>query len=301
MDQLECMKSFVRTVETGSFSAVAREMNTTQPTISKQIAALEEYLDVQLLTRSTRSVNPTEAGNQFYQHCQRVLETVAEAEASVGQRQHPSGLLRISCPVAFGQYQIVPHLPQFYQRFPNIKIDLMMADQFVDLVEEGIDLAIRIGTNPDNTLISHRIGMTRRVTIGTVAYFATRGEPQTPADLANHNCIVYTRLSTGNEWHFAGSQGLIKVNVGGNFQTNSSAAVRQAVLSDLGIAVAPVWLFGDLLNQAKLRVVLNDYQPPPLPIDAVYRRSRFVSAKVRCWINFLSDQFKPDPWVSADQ
>jgi DNA-binding transcriptional LysR family regulator len=144
-DLIACIKSFVRTVETGSFSAVAREMGTTQPTISKQIAALEDYLDVQLLVRSTRRVSLTDEGMRFYERCQFVLEALSEAESSVGKRRNPSGLLRLNCSVAFGQMQVLPRLKRFLDRYGDIKVDLTMSDHFVDLVGEGIDLAIRIG------------------------------------------------------------------------------------------------------------------------------------------------------------
>lgn len=297
MDRLDCMKSFMRAVETGSFSAVARELETTQPTISKQIAALEEYLDVQLLIRSTRALNLTDAGTRFYEYCQQVLEVFAEAEASVGRREQPSGLLRLSCPVSFGQLQIMPRLKTFLDRYPEIKVDVMMTDQFVDLVEEGVDLAIRIGEVQDPALITRRIGTTRRVTIGSQSYFEQAGEPQVPDDLTHHNCIVYTRLATGNEWHFQSATGLAKIKVSGNCQANNSVAVREAVLSGLGIAVSPIWLFGDQVDRG-LKTVLQAYQPTPLPIHAVYRRGRFQSAKVRCLIDFLADEFKLDPWVS---
>jgi DNA-binding transcriptional LysR family regulator len=298
MDRIDCIKSFVRVVETGSFSAVARELQTTQPTISKQIAALEEYLGVQLLMRSTRSLNLTDEGTHFYEHCQQVLEVLAEAEASVGRRQTPSGLLRVSCPVAFGQFQIVPRLKLFLDRYPDIKIDLIMSDRFSDLIEEGVDLAIRIGNIQDNSLITRRIGVTRRITVGALSYFQQAREPEVPEDLTHHNCIVYTQLSTVNEWHFQGRQGDVKVAVSGNFQANNSTAVREAVLSGLGIAVSPIWLFGDILPQGTLKVVLQDYQPTPLPIYAVFRRGRFRPAKVRCFIDFLADELRLDPWVS---
>lgn len=298
MDRIECMTSFVRVVEAGSFSAVARELDTTQPTISKQIAGLEDYLDVQLLTRSTRTLSLTDAGSRFYEYCQQVLEAFAEAEASVGKRQQPSGLLRLSCPVSFGQMQIMPRMKVFLDRYPDIKVNLTMTDQFVDLVEEGVDLAIRIGEVQDNSLITCRIGTTKRVAIGATSYFEQAGEPQVPSDLTRHNCIVYTRLATGNEWHFQSASELVKVKVNGNFQANNSIAVREAVLAGLGIAVSPVWLFGDQIDRGDLKIVLKAYQPIPLPIHAVYRRGRFQSAKVRCLIDFLADEFKLDPWVS---
>ncbi|MCC3506357.1 MAG: substrate binding domain-containing protein [Microcoleus sp. PH2017_19_SFW_U_A] len=167
----------------------------------------------------------------------------------------------------------------------------------MDIVENGLDLLIRIGNHLDSSLISHRIGTTRRVTVATTGYFEQAGEPQTPDDLVDHDCILYTPLATGNEWHFLGTDGTIKVRVGGRFQTNSSVAIRSAVLSGLGIAVAPVWMFGDEIYRGDLKVVLQDYQPTPLPIHAVYRRSRFYPAKISSFIDFLAEEFKLDPWV----
>jgi DNA-binding transcriptional LysR family regulator len=299
MDRLDCIQSFVRVVETGSFSAVARELNTTQPTISKQIAALEDYLDVQLLTRSTRKLQLTQEGERFFEHCQAVLDAAAVAEASVGQRQKPAGTLRVSCPVAFGQHQLMPYVGNFLDRYPDIKLDLTLSDRFTDLVEDGIDLAIRIGQVNDPSLITHRLGVTRRVTVGATTYFRKHPKPQTPEELVNHNCIVYTRLATGNEWHFQQpTGGTVQVTVNGNLQVDNSTAIREAVLSGLGIAVCPVWLFGDLLQSDSLSTVLKDYQPLPLPIQAVYRRGRFIPAKVRCFIEYLTTEFKLNPWVS---
>jgi DNA-binding transcriptional LysR family regulator len=299
MDRLECIHSFVRVVETGSFSAVARELNTTQPTISKQIASLEEYLDVQLLSRSTRKLQLTQEGEQFLEHCQRLLDMVAEAEASVGQRQHPIGTLRVSCPVAFGQHQVMPYVKGFLDRYPDIKLDLMLSDRFVDFVEDNIDLAIRIGQVDDPNLITHRLGMTRRVTIAGIEYFRDRPEPRTPEDLVDHNCIVFTRLATGNVWHFQSPKtGKIQVTVNGNLQVDNSPAIREAVLAGLGIAVCPVWLFGELMQSDRLKVILKDYQPTSLPIHAIYRRGRFIPAKVRCFLDYFTHKFKLNPWVS---
>ncbi|AIE74291.1 LysR family transcriptional regulator [Synechocystis sp. CS-94] len=292
------MQSFVRAIEMNSFSAVAREQHTTQPTISKQIAALEKYLGVQLITRSTTSLNLTEEGKQYYQYCQQILETVAEAEASVVGKEKVTGILRLGCPVLFGEMQIVPRLKIFITRYPQVKIDLMMVDHFVDMVQEGLDLSIRIGGLQDNALIGDRLGITRRVTVASTGYFEKSGAPKTPEELINHNCIVYTSLSTINEWHFHGKNGVIRINVEGGFQTNSSVAVRAAVLSGLGIAIAPIWMFGEDIYRGDLKVVLQDYQPVPFPIYAVYRRSRFYPAKVHCFIDFLREEFKLDPWVS---
>ncbi len=290
LDRITCMKSFVRTVETGSFSAVARELNTTQPTISKQIAALEEYLDVQLLVRSTRKVSLTDEGERFYEHCQHVLAALSEAESSVGSRHQPSGVLRVNCSVAFGQIQLVPRLKRFLDRYPDIKVDLTMSDYFIDLVGEGIDLAIRIGNFQDQTLLSQAIGTARFVAVGAVQYLEKFTEPQVPADLVQHNCIVYTRQSTGNEWHFRGTT----VTVRGNLQVNNSTGLREAVLAGIGIGTSPIWAFSNGIENKSLKVILEAYEPEPLPIQVVYRRGRFQPAKVKCFIDFLMDEFKHD-------
>ncbi|MBL1208619.1 LysR family transcriptional regulator [Geminocystis sp. GBBB08] len=297
MDRLACMQSFVRAVELNSFSAVAREQQTTQPTISKQIVALEKYLGVQLLIRSTTNLCLTEEGKIYYQYCQQILETVTEAEANLRGKEEAKGTLRIGCSVLFGQMQIVPRLNTFIKYYPDLKINLVMADHFVNMVEQGLDVLIRIGDRQDNSLISHHIGTTHRITIATKDYFDQAGEPQTPEDLVNHHCIVYSNLATGNEWHFQGKDGLIKVQVAGYFQTDSSIAIRSAILSGLGIAVAPVWMFGDKIYENDLQIVLQDYPPTSFPINAVYRRSRFYPAKINCFINFLKSEFKLDPWV----
>jgi DNA-binding transcriptional LysR family regulator len=154
MDRIACMQSFVRAIEMNSFSAAAREQKTTQPTISKQIAALEKYLGVQLLTRSTTNLSLTEEGKKYYQYCQQILETVAEAEASLTEKERATGILRLGCPVLFGEMQIVPRLKAFMKRYPDVKIDLMMADHFVDIVEDGLDLLIRIGNHLDSSFAS---------------------------------------------------------------------------------------------------------------------------------------------------
>jgi len=306
MDRLASIKSFVRTVETGSFSAVARELQTTQPTISKQIAALEDYLDVQLLTRSTRKLKLTEAGQQFYSHCQAILDTVDAAEASVGKRQQPSGLLRINCPVTFGQRVIVPRLKRFLAQYPQIELDLMLSDRIINLVEEGVDLAIRIGNHSDSALISQPIGTTRISTMAAASYLQDYGEPQSPQDLTDHNCIIYTQLAKPNEWHYqsktnasdSNSSCIIKVN--GNLRVDSSVAICQAVLSGLGIALAPTWLCCHDISQGEVKLLFPDYKPNLLPIYAVYRRGRFQPAKIACFVKYLAEEFQHDPWLADE-
>jgi DNA-binding transcriptional LysR family regulator len=292
MDLLSGMRLFARVVETGGFSTVARESRTSQPTISRTIAALEAHLGVRLLNRSSRAVTLTDDGRQFYQRARAALEAVAEAEGSVGSRRgKPSGLLRLGTPVAFGRLHVVPLIPKFLERHPNVNVELVMNDGFVDLVGEGLDLAVRVGNLEDPSLIARPIGVTRRVTVAARSYLDQRGIPSTPADLAQHDCVVYTRLSTGQRWHFEGSEGPAQVDVRGRFSADNSEAVREAVIGGAGIAVLPVWLFKDEIDRGLVQLILEQFEPTPLPIHAVYPSRRLLSAKVRAVIDFLAAEF----------
>lgn len=297
MDRIDSIKSFVRAVETGSFSAVARDLGTTQPAVSKQIAALEAYLDTQLIIRSTRKLTLTEAGDRFYTQAQNVLAALAEAESSVGQRQQPSGVLRVSCPVSFGQLQVMPRMKQFLERYPKIQLKLSMSDHFVNLVETGVDLAIRIGHVPESNLKVQQLGGARRVVVASTTYLESRTEPQTPKDLMQHNCLIYQ--PSGSVWHFQTSTGKpVSVEVSGNFQVDNSMAIRIAVLQDMGIAFVPVWLLGDLMHSPDVSILLSNFQAQSLPIQAVCRQGKFVSAKVRCFIDYLGQEFERDSLVA---
>lgn len=300
MDLLDAMRSFVRVVETGSFSAVARELNATQPTVSKQVAWLEKRLGTRLLQRTTRSLSLTEEGRTFAARALAALEAIDEAEAAVGpRRQKPGGHVRIACPVAFGRLHVAPRLRRFLDRFPDLSLELVMSDGVANLVEQGLDVAIRVGQLADTTLVARRIGTTRRVTVGAPAYFRRHGEPQTPKDLADHDCIVYTALATGNEWHFEGKDGPVKVRVSGRVSANNSEAVREGVLSGCGIAVLPTWLFRTELVDGTVRIVLQDFEPVALPVHAVYPSRRFVPAKVHAVVEFFAEEFRRDPSLSA--
>jgi DNA-binding transcriptional LysR family regulator len=293
------MRTYVRVVEAGSFTAVANEQNTTQPTVSRQIAALEEHLGTRLLTRTTRALTLTEDGRVFYEQAVRALEVLAEAEASVGGRRGtPSGLLRLSTPVVFGRLHVVPRLPAFLARYRDVSIDLVMSDTFTDLVEHGIDVAIRVGEITDPGLVAKRIGLVRRITVASPDYLETRKPPRTPADLVDHECIVYTRLATGNRWMFESDTGSISVEVKGRYRADNSEAVRGGVLGGLGIAVIPEFAFSREIEAGEVRVLLRDFEPKRLPMHAVYPSRRFLSLKVRSIIDHLAAEFALDPRLS---
>jgi DNA-binding transcriptional LysR family regulator len=247
---------------------------------------------VRLLNRSSRAVTLTDDGRQFYERARGALEAVAEAESSVGRRRgEPSGLLRLGTPVAFGRLHVAPRMQRFLDHHLEVQVELVMNDAFVDLISEGLDLAIRVGDLADPSLIARRIGTTRRVTVAAAAYLDRRGIPSEPADLVRHDCVVYTRLATGNRWHFDSSNGALQVDVSGRFRTDNSEAVREAVICGAGIAVVPVWLFTDEIERGLVRIVLEQFEPTRLPIHAVYPSRRLLATKVRAMIDFLAVEF----------
>jgi DNA-binding transcriptional LysR family regulator len=301
-DLLTWYRSFCRVVETGSFSAVATESATTQPTISRHVAALEQHLDTLLLLRSTRALTPTDDGLLFYQQARAVLAAVDSAESTVGRRRtEPSGRLRLACPVVFGRMHLVARASRFLERYPKLDIDLCMREEFADLVEEGIDLAIRIGEIDEPGLVARLIGTTRRITVASSEYFAANGVPTHPSQLSEHQCVLFTRISGGEFWNFIGPEGAVSVPVSGRLRSNSSEAVREATLGGLGIAVLPTWHFPGGVVPAGLQQILADYEPLPLPIHAVYSSRRHLSLKVRAMIDFLAEEFSEHPTLAPQR
>jgi DNA-binding transcriptional LysR family regulator len=300
-DLLALFKTFVRTVEVGSFTAVARETNASQPTVSRQIALLEDHLGCLLFQRTTRALALTDDGRVLYEHARRTLEAAVEAESAVGRRKgKPSGTLRLACAGVFGRLHVIPRLPRFLARYPDIAIDLTMSDGFSDLVEEGLDLAIRVGMIADTSLIARRIGLSRRVVVSTPEYLARHGEPAQPSDLADHDCVVYGRLATGANWSFTGPTGPLSVPVRGRFHVNNTEGVRSAVLTGLGIGYVPIWHFVEReIESGRLIVLLKAFEPAPLPISAVYPSRRFLAPKVRAMIDYLAVEFDLDPYLSS--
>jgi DNA-binding transcriptional LysR family regulator len=297
MDRLRLLETFVRVVESGSFSAVAREERTTQSAISKQVQALEAQLGTRLLARSTRRQSLTEAGQLYFERCRQVLDTLEEARIEVHRtEQEISGSLRVAAPVAFGRLHLVPRLPALYARHPRLRVELQLDDSFVDLVSAGIDVAFRVGELKDSGLVARRIGTAHRATLAAPAYLERHGEPLHPDELQRHNCLVYTGLVKLNEWDFedAGGRGL-SVRVGGNFESNSSEAIRQATLEGIGISYGLRWSFAPELRAGLVRPVLADFRPTPLPLHAVFQPTRRPSLKINCFVGFFAESFARDP------
>jgi LysR family transcriptional regulator, regulator for bpeEF and oprC len=287
VDRFALMTSFARAVETGSFSAVARELGTTQPNISRHIASLEHHLGTRLLHRSTRKLTPTPEGERYYADARRVLDAIAEAESNVRGQEIPSGVLRVACPTLLGRTYLLPRVKAFLNRYPRVELDLQIGDRFIDLIEEGVDVAIRIGALKDSALKARRIGTGERVCVATPEYIARYGAPKVPADLKKHDCILYTLLSSGNVWSFKD----LDVAVHGRFRVNTPDGIRTATLDGLGIAYSPVWLFKDALLDGRVQLLLEDYPGPPTPIQMIYPERRLLSQRAKVFMDFVAAEF----------
>lgn len=299
MDRLDAIGLFVRVVDNGSFSAVARTLGVGQPAVSKQIAALEAYLGAQLLQRTSRSLTLTEAGRDFYESAVRLVGDIEAAESRVGRgRIAPSGLVRATVAPVFGRLYVVPRLHEFFARYPEVAVELVVVDRLINLVEEGIDVAIHNGELSDSSLIATRIAQTQVITVATPAYLAAHGEPATPAELERHSCVIYAPQGAPRVWGFAGRFGAITHNPKGAFRSNDAEQIRAAVLADLGLAHTPSWLFDSELASGAVRPVLTDFEPAPLSISAVRPGGRFLATKVRVFIDFLAEIFAAQPGLA---
>jgi DNA-binding transcriptional LysR family regulator len=297
---LEHIRTFVRAAETGSFTAVAEEQGQSQPTVSRQIAALEDHLGVRLMQRTTRALTLTDEGRSYLAHARGLLDAVEEAALAVRPDATVRGVLRIAAPLAFARLHLMPRMAAFLAAHPDLRTDWVLGDRPVDLVEEGVDLAIRIGRVTDQGLIARRIGLMRRVTVARPDYFARAGRPAHPRDLVEHDCIVYTGLATVDEWQFVDPSGSpLAVRVSGRVRVSASEGMRSALLEGLGIAVCPTWLFTDEIETGVVERVLHDYEPAALPIQAVYPSRRLVPPRVRAFVDFLAAAFRADPRLAG--
>ncbi len=298
MDRLAAMTAFARVAETRSFSDAARRLGTSKSVVSRQIMALEADLGARLFHRTTRSMTLTEAGEGYYERVSRILTDVDEANLSVTRLQAaPRGRLRINAPMSFGVRHLAPSLPDFLALHPEVEIDMTMNDRFVDLVDEGYDMAVRIGRLTDSTLVARKLAPLRRTICGSPAYLAARGIPQTPADLATHECLSYSNMTQSDEWSFVDANGKpLSVEVKGRLRTNNGDALRIAALRGLGLVAQPSFIVGADLQAGTLVGVLTNYTAQDGVVYAVYPHSRHLSPKVRAFTDFLAERFGPRPY-----
>lgn len=288
MDRLSAMEMLVRVVETGSFSAASRQLKVGQPSVSKAIAQLEDHLGVRLLLRSTKGLTPTEAGQLFYERAKRTIAEADEAEfAARGAGAGLTGRLRVSMTITFARLHVIPRLEAFLEQHPGIEIDLVMDDSNVHLVEEGIDLAIRMGSLADSTFTGRKIGQSRRVVLATPDYLARHGRPETPSELAEHQVFIIANRGDPPMCRFRRKGDEIAISVGGRVRVNTGEGVRSAILAGLGLGVGSEWLFSPEMRSGELIEVIDDWELAPMDIWSVFATGRKVGAKARAFSDFV--------------
>ena len=293
MDRLAAMEAFVRVVETGSFSAAARLLNVGQPAVSKTVAQLEDHLGVRLLVRSTRGLSPTEAGQNFYDRAKRALEEADEAElAARGAGASLTGRLRISAAPTFARLHVVPHLPKFLTTHPNLTMDVVLDDRLIDLVEEGIDVALRVGSLNDSSLTARKLASCSRHVLATPAYLARAGVPMTPADLSEHQAVIYAGGGGGESWSFRQGATEVSVKVSGSLRISAAEGLRAAVLAGMGLTISSAWIFSPELASGAVRAVLTDWSLLPVDLWAVYPTGRMPTTKARAFAAFVEAEMR---------
>lgn len=302
MDSLSDIAVFVHVVRSGSFTAAADKLGLSKSVVSKYVTRLEDRLGARLLNRTTRRLSLTEAGQVFFSRSQHALGEIEEAEAEISKIQgEPRGELRLNSPMSFGVLHIAPLLPAFQARYPEVTVDMVLDDRTANLVEEGYDLAIRIGDLPDSSLVARRLGACRHVVCATPEYFARHGVPQSPADLSDHPALTYRYQDSPSEWSFIASDGsFIQVPINSRLQMNNSLALREALLNGAGVTLTPTFVVGRDIRAGKLKAVLLDYRLIELSIYAVYPQRKHLSPKVRAFIDFLAEQIEDPPHWEPD-
>lgn len=300
MDHFTGILTFTKVVETKTFTAAAERLGISQAQVSKEISRLESMLGARLLNRTTRRLSLTEVGSVFYNYCARIEEEIYAAKAAVASHHvDVKGIIRVSAPVAFGIKHVSPAIGTLMQSHPNLQVDLVLDDRRVNLAEEGFDVAIRITKNPDPNLVARPIAPVRWVTCASPAYLKKNGTPSCPDELIPHNCLVYPQIMPSNPWSFQKDGLVAEIKVSGHLTVNNGEALCSAALDSLGIITLPTFLTGEHLKTGRLKQILPDYSIPSSTAYAVYLPNRYLSPKVRAFINFFIERFNPDPYWDA--
>ncbi|MDM4769959.1 LysR family transcriptional regulator [Solimonas sp. SE-A11] len=290
MDRWQAMRIFVKVAETESFAEAARHLHMSAPAITRAVAALEELIGARLFVRTTRSVKPTDAGSRYFEDCRRILSDIAEAEASAaGSYAKPSGTLAVTAPMLFGQIHVLPVVMEYIDAHPGVTARTFFVDRPVNMIEEGIDVAVRIGHLADSGFTAVQVGSVRRVICGAPEYFARHGIPRTPADLRDHRIAASTSAWSSPEWRFAQDQ---RVTVHPALQTNSNEAAITAATAGWGLTRVLHYQIGPALLEGRLQIVLGDYEEPALPVHVLYPEGRHASAKVRAFVELAVSRLR---------
>ncbi|MGB3613799.1 MAG: LysR family transcriptional regulator [Elainellaceae cyanobacterium] len=298
MDKFDSLRAFTQVVESGGFAAAARKMGLSRSQVNKLVINLEDQLGVQLLHRTTRQVTPTDAGSAFYGTCITILSDLADAEQAVMQQHsQPQGTLKVNAPLSFGIQHLAPALGEFLQQYPQVQVELVLSDRFIDPIEEGFDITLRISAPPAAArLVVQQVAPAQRVLCASPGYLATHSAIAHPQDLAHQSCLHYGHLPSRHTWHLTGPDGDHTVSVSGALCSNNGDVLRAIALQGVGIALLPSFLVHDDLRQNKLQVVLPGYAPSPLGIYVLYPVNRYLSAKIQRFSDFLVARFGDVAW-----
>jgi DNA-binding transcriptional LysR family regulator len=296
LDRWYAMKVFVRVVESGSFVKAADKLDLSTTATSRLIAELEAHLGTRLLQRTTRRLHLTESGQRFFERSRELLTGLEEAEAEAAEgTERPSGVLRVTIPASFGTLHLARLLPIYQERYPEVVLEVLAIDRIVDLVNDGFDLAIRLATEHDPGYVARKLATIRLAACASKAYLARHGTPREPLELTQHNCLTHAFGGYTDKWTFKGPQGLLTVQVRGNFRTNNGELLRAAALAGEGIILEPTFLIGNDLAKGDLVPLLQDWEIPHATAMALYPSRRFVSAKVRTFVEFMREAFASEP------
>jgi len=296
------MRLFVEVASRGSFTAAAEKTGLSRAQLSKSVMQLESFLGARLLNRTTRKISLTETGQIYFERCVSILQEVEEADSVAREMtDNPSGNLLLAAPTSFGVLHLQDLIPQYLKKYPNVQISLSLNDRFVDVIAEGFDLVIRIAQLADSSLISRRIAPCKRVFCASPDYLNNFGTPKVPQDLAIHRCLIYSNELKPDNWELHGPEGIESVRTNGPFCSDNGDLLRSAAVAGLGVTLLPTFIVGADLMAGRLRQVLSEYCPPEIAIYAVFPSRKYLSIKVRSFIEFLKDNFNDKPaWDNYD-
>ena len=293
MDRLAAMSVFVAVVEAGSFSGAARHLRMPVPTVSRKVSELEAQLAARLLTRSTRQLALTEAGTAYLAACKRILEDVTAAERGAsGEYQAPRGELAITAPIVFGRLHVVPIVAEFLQLYPEVNVQLTLVDRSLHLLDEHLDLAVRVGELPDSTLIATRVGLLRKVVCASPDYLAKHGTPRTPPELANHECVSFSGLTGPEGWSFGTGRDEKPIRIRSRLAVNTAEAALDAAIAGVGLTRVLSYQAAAAAKAGTLVIVLRKYEPAPLPVSLVYSRQPLLPKKLRVFLDLAAPRLK---------
>jgi DNA-binding transcriptional LysR family regulator len=293
VDRLDAMSTLLRVVEAGSLSEASRQLGMPLATVSRRVSDLEAHLGTRLLNRSTRRLSLTDAGDSYIAACRRILDEVEEAERTAsGEYRAPKGNLAITAPVVFGRLHVLPIVMEFLKVYPEIDVRMVLVDRVIDLLEDHVDLAVRIGALPDSSLVARRVGEIRRVVCGSPRYMDERGVPGRPQDLASHDCITFEGLTSPSLWTFTTGRSEISIPIRSRLIVNTAEAAVDAAVAGVGLARLLSYQIADAVMGGKLAVALDAFEPPPWPVSLVHHGQRLLPLKVRTFVDFAMPRLR---------